>query len=343
MFSYSFDDPIDFSATNDHFLNFFMDYSDTASRQLPFWEGWAIYFSMLMLGPKDFLLSQMTRVAARDPAMTGNATKRDAALLAISGKTPADLTKAIENIFPNGNSFSDGIINSFTVGSRSGLSLPNVLIAPELDDAGVNVGQASEMCLAFSLYTLTRFLVERAGATFSGPGTTDGLGRISPGAWYDDTTVRNALWTAIFQPFLRLKGSSIRADTVRRFTRFIRAAMRNDPDWPTIKRIFNTYYLLIETPGISSVHPGVIHAGTGQQTLTVTGTKFVARSSTPGDGGMDAQLLSPAGTPVPGVTSAINGSTSLTVTAVFAVTGDYTLKLLGRWTDDVSEIVTVSS
>ena len=342
MFSYSFDDPIDFSAQNDHFLNFFMDYTDTDSRQLPFWEGWAVYFSMLMLGPRDFLLSQMTRVAAKDPAMKGNAAKRDAALYAISSKTTSDLTKAIENIFPNGNSFSDGIINSFTVGSRSGLSLANVLTAPELAGADVNVGQASEMCLAFSLYTLTRFLVERTGATFSGPGFTDGLGRISPGAWYDDTTVRDALWTAIFRPFLRLGGSSIRADTVRRFTRFIRAAMRNDPDWPTIKRIFNTYYLLIEAPGISSIHPGVISAGTGQQTLTVTGTRFVARSSTPGDGGMDVQLLSPGGTPVIGVTLAVDASTSIKVTAVFAVTGNYTLKLVGRWTGNVSKIVTVS-
>jgi hypothetical protein len=342
MFSYSFDDPIDFSQTNDHFLNFFMDYDLVDSRQLPFWEGWAVYFSMLMLGPRDFLLSQMTRVAAKDPAMKGNKAKRDAALKAISDKSDADLMKAIENIFPHGNSFSDGIINSFAVGSRSGQPLANVLTAPELATAGVNVGLASEMCLAFSLYTLTRFLVERESVIFSGPAATDGLGRISPSGWYANAAVRDALWTAIFQPFLRLRGSSTRADTVERFTRFIRAATRNDPDWPTIKRIFNTYYLLIEAPRISSIQPGTVQAGSGQQTLTVTGRRFVARSSTLGDGGMNVELLSPSGVPVTGVTLAVDASTSLTVKAVFAVTGDYKLRLIGRWTDEVSQTVTAS-
>lgn len=333
MFKYSFDSPLDDSDIDDHCFNRFIDYTVKKRRVLPFWEGWAVYYSIFFLGPRDFLRSQLVRIAALDTKVL-----RDATLGSVKGKTDAQLTEALANIFPNGNAFSNGIIPSFAVEKTNGLSIAQVLALFTTPDPNKNIGLASELCLAFSLYNLTKFLVERTGKTLTGPAPTNGDGCVPPGPasnpeWYATPAVRNDLWTAIFQPFMKLKGGTI-SDTVDKFVTSIRKAITTDPilntQWHKIKKIFNTSYLLIELPTIASVQPANLTAKSTPQSLTVTGTGFVDLSSTTGDGGMSVKIEYLSVTQS-GVSVTVSSDTLLTLTAVFSLAGNYTLKLLGRW------------
>jgi hypothetical protein len=343
MFKYSFDSPLDDSDIDDHCFNRFIDYTVTKRRVLPFWEGWAVYYSIFFLGPRDFLRSQLVRIAALDTAV-----QRDLALKAVSAKTDAQLTEALANILPNGNAFSNGIIPSFAVETINGLSIAQVLALFTTPDPGKNIGLASELCLAFSLYNLTRFLVERSGKFLTGPAPSNGDGRVPPGPpndpeWYATPAARDDLWKVIFQPFMNLKGGTI-SDTVDKFVTSIRNAITIDPNlktqWYKIKKIFNTYYLLIEPPTIASIHPANIQASGASTSLTITGTGFVDLSSTTGDGGMSVKIESQSATQS-SVTVAVLSDTSLTLTALFSSAGNYTLKLIGHW-GEVTQVISVS-
>ena len=333
MFKYSFDDPTDQSDYNEHLLNMFFNYDDPDWRILPFWEGWAVYFSMLLLGANDFLTTQMTRVAAKDSKIL-----RDAELTAIAQRA-STLESDLANIF------ASGILKTYQIHDGqapiNGLTIDQVLARPELSDAGLDKGFASEMCLAFSLYSLTRFLVERHNKQLSPVAPANGDGRIArtQAEWHEDTGVRNALWTAIFEPFLALRGN--RPDTIRKFTRKISQAMRNDPDWHKIKKIFNTYHLLVTNPTISSISPSSFSAGNVVQSIMVVGDRFPDASTGAGDGGLRIEVTR-ASMPSQSAIVIVTDSKHVEIKAHFASPGSYTLNFLGRWNAPVARTVTVT-
>jgi hypothetical protein len=327
MFRYSFDEPIDGTIKSKHLFNHFVNYDDPKRHVVPFWEGWAVYFSMLSLGPKDFLASQLTRIAAKDSGIRGNLST----LLAAINSTSADLDGAIAN------TFSSGILDRFVVEGPTGdvLNLPIAGVVTQMANSSTrpDFGLASEMCLAFSLYTLTRTI---AGGTLSGPGPSNGDGMIPLGTsyWYGDTAIRDRLWTAIYRPFFGLKGGNVE-DTTEKFVTAIGNAMRSDPQWSSIKPIFNTYYLLIDSPVITSPPPMLL-AGSGAQTITISGSDFVPLSSSPGDGGLTVAITCPSSVINPSVVTnslvvTVTSSTSLTIKALFPATGTYTLNFFHRW------------
>ncbi|HEX8364040.1 MAG TPA: hypothetical protein VF603_02010 [Allosphingosinicella sp.] len=327
MFRYSFDFPTDNSSVSDHLLTRFVDISQLDWPKVAFWEGWAVYYSMLLLKLEDFLKSQLERVDALD------STPGVVDLSKVVGETQAVLETAVENIFPTGiiNAFQvrDGVKDPDKSKSNQGLLLGDVLGHPSLTIAGSNKGHASEMCLAFSLYAMTAFLVRRAGGTMSAPGPADGTGRLSQAGaeWYNRPAVRNILWKAVFAPFWSLHG--VGEDTVEKFTTAIRLAMVGDDDWHKILRIFNTYYLLIGPPTITSI-TSAVQSGPNPQTVTVKGTGFVDIPASTDDGGMTATLMAPSSA-AQSVAIAVAKVSELNLTASFPVTGDYTLRLIGRW------------
>lgn len=328
MYAYSFNANRDEALSSDHLFNRFIDYTVRKNRVVPFWEGWAVYYSILLLGAESFLRSQVARIAALDTNLN-----LGAALALAKNRTSADLD----------NIFTTGIINSYQVSDAAGIIQAKATLTEVLNDtgvkaAGVNAGRTSEMCLALALFSLTRLLVERQKVLLTGPVASDGTGNIpiTGTEWYRNPTVMADLWTSIFNPFWRLNG--LRADTVRKFTGFIADAVKSDGDWHKILKIFNTYYLLVEPPQVGSINPSTLTAGANPQVLTITGMRFPAEG-TDKDGGLRVEIVPPSATQ--GGLSVTN-STEVKLTATFPTAGSYTLKFLGRWDPPVTKTVTVN-
>lgn len=319
MYRYSFDS-VDESKWSDHCFHAFVRYRKAKNGILPYWEGWAVYFSMLLLGLRDFFKSQMSRVAALDPEYGISD------VVAIGNVPYTTLDQDVSNIF------SSNIFKSYAM--QRGKELKGGYTSKKILERnrklGANKGYASELCLALSLYNLTRFMVVRAKVPWTAPGPSSGNGCLPAGGWYENPVACDAVWHAIFEPFLALKDkpATQTPDTVEKLAELIKTALATDADWHKILRIFHTYYLLIAPPAITSMPS--IPAAPNPQTVTVGGTGFVDVPASAGDGGMTATLAAPSSA-AQGISIAVGKASEFTFTAPFPVTGNYTLKLIGRW------------